>query len=614
MITPQGAILTAQGARFSVWAPEHRQVEAQIYTSGGAVARTVPLLREEDGYFRGIDPAAREGELFKYRLDGTHVFPPVASRYQPQGVHGPGAVVEGRGFAWTDHAWQRPPFRELIIYELHIGAFTPEGTFRAAIGRLAHLRELGVTAIEIMPVADFPGERNWGYDGVQLFAPARCYGTPDDFRALIDAAHAHGLAVILDVVYNHFGPDGNYITAFSSHYFSPEDKTPWGNAINFGHAHSGPVREFFKSNVLYWMEEFHMDGFRLDATHAIIDASERHLLRELAEIVHARGGYIVAEDERNEAQLVSPRDEGGLGLDAVWADDFHHTVEVAIIGGRSVYRRDFSGDLQELARVLRQGWYYCGQIVERKEKPRGTPCDELPPERFVYCISNHDQVGNRALGERLNHLVDAATYRAASALLLLAPYTPLLFMGQEWAASSPFQYFTDHTAELGKLVEKGRREEFKDAFANPAAEVPSPQAPETFERSKLKWEEISSGEHGRVLGLYRELIRLRRAHAEFRPLTRGSHRFEAVSSDVLAMRIDGAETAWLILCDLRGGHRGALREEICALPEGREWRPVLSTNDPRFGGAGVPSFDPETPSLAFGQPELLVLRSDTSGA
>jgi maltooligosyltrehalose trehalohydrolase len=359
------------------------------------------------------------------------------------------------------------------------------------------------------------------------------------------------------------------------------------------------------------MEEFHVDGFRLDATHAIIDHSQRHILAELAEVVHARGGYIIAEDERNEAAIITGAKEGGFGFDAVWADDFHHIVEVATIDA-SVYSRDFKGELRELAAVLEQGWYYSGQVAPKKNKPRGTPCGGLAPERFIYCISNHDQVGNRALGERLNHLVKPEVYRAASALLLLTPYTPMLFQGQEWAASSPFQYFTDHHGELGKLVEAGRRREFKDAFKN-LSEVPSPQDPATFQRSKLKWDELESGEHAQVLALYRELLRLRHAHPEFRPTCRNGFHVAALQSEILAMRFDGAQHAWLVLCDLRGGHRGSLDAEICRPPAGVRWERVVSTNEARFGGAAAVSFDAAAGTFDFPQAELLLLRTDTSG-
>jgi maltooligosyltrehalose trehalohydrolase len=606
----QGAHLLPHGVRYSVWAPDHARVEVRIFTEGGAVARTVRLLSEEDGYFRGLDPDGRAGDLFKLAVGDDEALPFPASHYQPAGVQGPGCVVDHTAYRWHDHAWVRPLFRDLVIYELHIGTFTPAGTFLGAIEKLPYLRDLGVNAIEIMPVADFPGNRGWGYDGVQIYAPARCYGTPDEMRAFVDAAHANGLAVILDVVYNHLGPDGNYLSRFSSRYFSSAEKTPWGDSLNYGHEQSRPVRDFFRSNLLFWMEAYHIDGFRLDATHAIIDPGEKHVLQEFAETVHARGGYIVAEDERNEARLIDAPSAGGYGMDAVWADDFHHTVEVAIAES-SVYRPNFTGEVLELAEAMAKGWIYAGQPDRKRGKPRGTPAAHLAPERFIFCISNHDQAGNRALGERLNHLVSPATYRAASALLLLAPYTPLLFMGQEWATSAPFQYFTDHTEELGRLVEEGRRREFKDAFAHSgslAAAFPSPQAEETFLRSKLPWGELEAPAHAPVLELYRTLLQLRARHPEFRPGERGTFRAAALESQVLALRV----ADWLVLCDLRGGHAGLLTEEIGRPPEGKAWRVFLGTNEARFGGDGRASFDPATARFDFAEPEALLLRADTS--
>lgn len=606
----QGAHLLPQGVRYCVWAPNERHAEVHVLTPGGALARIVPLVSEDSGYFRGLDPLGRAGDLFKMRVDGDEALPFPASHYQPAGVQGPAQVIDHTGYHWHDHAWRRPSFRDLAIYELHVGTFTPAGTFLGAIEKLPYLRELGVNAIELMPLADFPGARNWGYDGVQIYAPARCYGTPDELRALVDAAHANGLAVILDVVYNHLGPDGNYLSRFSPHYFSSAEKTPWGDAINFGHEQSEPVRAFFRDNLLYWLERFHIDGFRLDATHAILDASARHILEELAATAHASGCYIIAEDERNEARLITPPSEGGYGMDGVWADDFHHTVEVALLEA-SVYRPNFKGELRELAETVEKGWYYGGQIAPKNGKSRGTPAAHVAPEHFIFCISNHDQVGNRAVGERLNHLVSPAAYRAASALLLLSPYTPLLFMGQEWATSAPFQYFTDHNAELGRLVEEGRRREFKDAFAHSAAlakAFPSPQAEETFLHSKLPWDEQAAPEHASILALYRELLHLRARHSEFRPRERGSYRAAALESQVLALRLGD----WLVLCDLRGGHAGQLHENLTEPPAGKSWRTFLSSNEARFGGSGRVSFFPAENRFEFSEPELLLLRADTS--
>lgn len=603
------AAIAGEGVRYSVWAPA-RAAAVEVFGVGERKPRLVSLVRDEDGYHRGVDERGRVGDRYRIRLDEA-VYPCPASRYQLQDLHGWSMVVSAAGFRWTDRAWKRPVFRDLVIYELHIGTFTPEGTYRGVIERFPHLRDLGINAIEIMPLADFPGERNWGYDGVRLFAPARVYGTPDELRDLVNAAHAHGIAVILDVVYNHFGPDGNYLREFSPDYFESRHHTPWGEAINFS---SRPVRDYYLANLAYWMSDFHIDGFRLDATHEIFDDSPTHILAELGALVHERGGYIIAEDERNEARLIERSADGGFNLDAVWADDFHHALEVAMIDA-SMYRDVYEGKLHELVEALQHGWIYRGQKAWRKGVRRGTPCAHLPPERFVFCISNHDQIGNRAFGERLNHFVSPETYRAASALLCLIPYTPLLFMGQEWAASTPFLYFTDHEGELGRLVEEGRRREMREfpAFAEALAtqDIPSPQAPETFERSKLDWDEAKSGGHAACLRLYREALRLRREHAAFRPPDRAHTHFAELKSGVLAIRARDGDDDWLVLADLRGDHGGSLLdEEFCQLDARKNWRARLSTNDPTFGGSDASSYAEDRARFTFDRPEVLVLKAE----
>jgi maltooligosyltrehalose trehalohydrolase len=614
----QGAEITSEGVRYCVWAPS-RRVSARVFPADHAdhgSSRAIPLARDESGFHRGVDARGKPGDRYLFELDGGAGRPCPASRWQPEGVHGPSLVVDARSFSWKDAAWNRPPFRDLVIYELHIGTFTPEGTFLAAIGKLPYLKDLGITAIEVMPVADFPGARNWGYDGVRLFAPAKVYGHPDDFRALVDAAHARGIAVILDVVYNHFGPDGNYLREFSPSYFEGRHHTPWGEAINFS---SPEVRAFYAANLLYWMEDFHIDGFRLDATHTIFDDSKKHILQELGELVHQHGRYIIAEDERTEPRLVTPVQDGGFGLDAVWADDFHHTAEVAMIDA-SIYRGRFNGELDELLDTLSQGWTSrsfreAAAKAAKGDEGGAAPSKHLPPERFVFCISNHDQTGNRAFGERINHFVSPETYRAASALLCLIPCTPLLFMGQEWGASTPFQFFTDHHGELGRLVEKGRIEELRrfpvfDKMLN-EGKIPSPQAPETFEESKLKWDEIEEGGHGGCLRLYREALRLRREHAAFRPPHRDGVRAFELRERILAVRASANEEDWLILCDLEGGNRGQLFASEAARPlPNRKWRVAFSSNDARFGGRGAIGFDEESGLLRFESPELLVLKSE----
>jgi maltooligosyltrehalose trehalohydrolase len=606
----QGAEIGDGGVYYRVWAPRAERVVIQITAVDGA-ARRLTLSQEENGYHSGVDPAGKAGERYSYDLGDGRLLPCPASRYQPDEVSGPSMVIDPQAFQWTDSSWRRPPFRDLAIYELHVGTFTPEGTYRAVIERLSYLRDLGVNAIELMPLADFPGAYNWGYDGVRLYAPARVYGEPNDLRALVDAAHAHGLAVILDVVYNHFGPDGNYLRDFSPDYFEGRHQTPWGEAINF--SNSPEVRAYYGDNIRYWRNEFHFDGFRLDATHAIFDDSEPHILAELGKIAHESGCYIIAEDERNLAKVISPSEQNGYAMNAVWADDFHHTVDVLLIEG-SMYTGTFEGHLHELANALQNGWVFpppwpVGQ-------PRyNTACAHLPPERFVFCISNHDQCGNRAFGERINHFVTPETYRAASALLCLVPYTPLLFMGQEWGASTPFLYFTDHNEELGQLVAEGRRKDLQKfaVFTKALAErdFPSPQARETFEKSKLLWKEATTPGHSSCLKLYREALRLRRKHAAFRPHDRSHTKVEALSCEVLAIRAQDEAEDWLLLCDLRGGHSGDLKTEaFCALEGAASWQLVFSSNAPHFGGPESGSYDPESSRFEFTVPEVLVLRAE----
>ena len=607
---PPGAFPIDAGVRYRVWAPEKRSAEAII--NGGE--RTVALPPSGDGFFEGNDPDGRVGDLYKFRLDGdaNQVFPDPVSRYQPEGVHGPSMILQPSAHRWQHEPPPRPAALDsLVIYELHVGTFTPEGTFLAAIDKLDDLKELGVNTVELMPLADFPGRWNWGYDGVFLYAPSRAYGHPDDLRALIDAAHARGLFVVLDAVYNHLGPDGNYFGAYTKNYFNPAHKTPWGDALNFDGPHHVPVRQFFLGNIVYWMEEFRFDGFRLDAVHAILDESSTHILADLAAAVHARGGFVMAEDERNAAFLADPVNSGGSGLDALWADDFHHTVRVALTGEQEAYLKNFTGTGQELADTLANGWYYRGQATPLENKKRGTPCAHLPPHAFCYCISNHDQVGNRAFGERLSTASPPAGYRAASALLCLAPYTPLIFQGQEWAASTPFLYFTDHNEELGRLVTEGRRKEFAGfkAFAEGAStrEIPDPQAETTFNASKLKWEEAAAGVHAQTRALYREALRLRREERAI--LARWDRaNWQAVALGENTVAIAYTDTAagemCMVVVNLKGGDMHA-----AIIDEGPPVEVIFSSNEARFGGDRACAYDQEERSLFFEQPELLILKS-----
>lgn len=623
-----GAWVERGGVRFRVWAPEEEAVQVVTYDptskgQNGPLQQAIPLERFHDGSWGGWIPGIGAGTRYRYRLAAGD-FPDPASRFQPRGVHGPSQVVDPQAFPWTDTQWRGIDHKDLILYELHVGTFSPEGTFDGVRRRLPYLVELGVTAIELMPVADFPGERNWGYDGVDLFAPARCYGTPDDLRRLVDEAHRLGLAVFMDVVYNHLGPEGNYLTTFSSDYFSPEHENPWGKALNFDRSQSMMVRQFFLENALHWVHEYHIDGLRLDATHAIIDDSGLPFVSELVtrvrESAHSRRVYVIAEDHRNLSSMVRPVGEGGWGLDGVWADDFHHEVRVALAGDNEGYYADFDGSMTKLADTLNKGWLYRGQFSEHLGERRGTDPTGLPPRRFVFCLQNHDQIGNRALGERLHHQIDHAMFRAASALMLCSPATPLLFMGQEWAASTPFLFFTDHPEELGRLVTEGRRKEFSHfrmfADEKSRSKIPDPQAEETFTSSMLNWEEVSQDPHASMLWLYRALLAIRRTENAIRYAEVGSFRAYALTDTTLLMRQDAdIGPSLLVVIQMDGSAEidlanhpamEGLRASRCQL--------VLTTEDPPFAHDPQP---PEVdllgaaPSITFQRPSAVIFRVHT---
>lgn len=596
-----GASPEPGGVRFRVWAPAASRVDVVLYRDGEAAA-VIPLVAEEGGYHGAMVAGIGPGARYRYRLDGADTFPDPASRSQPDGVHGASEVVDPDAFEWTDT--DRPTIAggDLVIYELHVGTFTPGGTFDSAIERLDHLAALGVTAIEVMPIASFAGTRNWGYDGVGLYAPAAPYGGPGGFRRLVDAAHRRGLAVVLDVVYNHLGPEGNYLPAITGgRFFTSRHHTPWGDAVNYDGPDSGPVRDFVIQNVLYWAHEYHVDGFRLDATHAILDDSPTHILQEIAGRLHALRPprLVIAEDERNERRLLLPPDEGGFGLDAVWADDLHHELRRLVAGDTEGYFGSYTGSIRDVVTTLRKGWFFEGRESGHGGAPRGTPADGLPPRAFVQCIQNHDQVGNRALGDRLHHSIGPSDYRALSALLILSPYTPLLWMGQEWMASAPFLYFTDHPVELGRLVTEGRREEFAhfSSFADPAMreEIPDPQAVETFRRSVLCWEEREGPPHAGVLTLYRELLGLRRSEPALRTRDRAHFAVAALGDHALALRRwSPAGDVLLLVVRLAGGEPPVLdRQPETRAPAGHRWSVVLSTEDERFGGARLDARSPE---------------------
>ncbi len=582
-----GAWPEGDGVAFRVWAPASERVEVVVY--GPDAERVEPLRPESGGYFSGHLPGLGAGARYRYRLDGGDAFPDPASRFQPDGVHGPSEVVDPAAHRWRDEGWGGLPLEAMVIYELHVGTFSPAGTFDGAAERLDELAELGVTAIEVMPIANFPGSRNWGYDGVNLYAPATAYGGPDGFKRLVDAAHERGIAVILDVVYNHLGPEGNYLPAVTGGaYFTDRHHTPWGDAVDY--ANPG-VRDFVLRNVIHWVEEYHVDGLRLDATHAILDDSPVHILRDIADAVHSaatRPTLVIAEDERNERRLVLPAEEGGYGLDAVWADDLHHELRRLAAGDSEGYYASYAGTVDELETTLRRGWLFEGQHCPHAGAPRGASAEGIPPQRFVHCVQNHDQVGNRAFGERLTEQVAPAVYRALSALLLLSPYTPLLWMGQEWAASTPFLYFTDLPEELGRKVTAGRREEFGHfaAFRDPQVRerIPDPQARATFERSRLRWEERDSPGHAGVLALYRALLRLRRDEPALREPRRATFAVAALGRDALLIRRDHPVASVLLVVNFAGVLDAGIVQPDGGRGEG--WAVELATEERRFGGAG----------------------------
>jgi maltooligosyltrehalose trehalohydrolase len=615
-----GACPDAGGVGFRVWAPARRRVEL-VLDPGRPSARRHDLEPSGDGMFAGTLRDVAAGDLYAYLLDGEGPFPDPASRCQPHGVHGPAAVVDPRAYAWSDRGWRGVSLRDAVIYELHVGTFTPEGTFAGVTDRLPYLAELGATVIELMPVADFPGSRNWGYDGVSLFAPSRVYGTPDDLRRLVDAAHGLGLAVILDVVYNHFGPDGAYASAFSPSYFSATHSSPWGAAVNLDGDGSAQVREFFIENALHWLHEYHLDGLRLDATHGLIDDSPRHFVAELTARARAslpeRTLLLIAEDDRNLAAIVRPQDEGGWGVDAVWADDLHHHLRRFAAGDHDGYYEDFSGSLADIATTIRQGWFYRGQFSTYRGEPRGTDPAGVPLERMVVCLQNHDQIGNRPFGRRLHHQIEPALFRALSALLLLLPETPLLFMGQEWAASSHFLFFTDHHPELGRLVTEGRRAEFWRfaAFADPVARtsIPDPQADSTFAASRLVWEERVNAPHAGVLELYRTLLRLRRDERALRQ----PEPFDVTGiGDVGVVLVGGAGPAdvLLVAACLGAPRRIDLARWRSRAPHGR-WQVAMTTEESRFrgplepGAAAEPAIELDAGfAVTFRRPSAVILR------
>jgi maltooligosyltrehalose trehalohydrolase len=584
-----GAKIQSEGVRFRVWAPRARTVSVDLQAEGPGHE----MERDEHGVFSLVIPGIEAGQRYKYLID-DQALPDPYSRRQPDGVHGVSQVVDPNAFEWQTRDWPGLDASSLVIYECHVGTMTPEGTFRALAAQIPELKRLGITALELMPVAQFAGQRNWGYDGVDLFAPASAYGEPDDLRYLVDAAHQAGIGVILDVVYNHLGPEGNYLRAFAPQYFTSRHKTPWGEALNFDGDDSRFVREFVIDNALYWLHEFRIDGLRLDATHHILDDSDCHILAALSDRARASVGdrkiVLIAENDQNDVKLLAPTTDGGRGMDAVWADGFHHSVRVFLTGEREGYYRDYAGTTEEIALALNEGFIFQGQFSRHLRRRRGTKVTDQPGRQFVFTIQNHDQIGNRAFGERLNHQVSRAAYRVASTVLLTAPETPLLFMGQEFAASSPFQFFTDFEPELGEKVTTGRRKEFKafSAFrdAEKRDEIPDPQDVATFERSKLVLEEREN--HADVYRFYQGLVALRTRDVVLRVPDRSSTRSIGLQNQVLVVHRWNGEEHRLMVFNFGDGAAIDLtaHEFFTQLPD-RDWRMLFSSNLTEYGGSGL---------------------------
>jgi malto-oligosyltrehalose trehalohydrolase len=516
-------VLASGGVRFRLWAPACSQVRVALYDTGAsAVSRLVDMRSAAGGWHELTDGAARAGWRYHFVLPDGQRVPDPASRFQPGDVHGPSEVVDPHGYRWNDAGWRGLPWHRAVIYELHVGAFTPEGTFTAVIGHLGHLVDLGVTALQIMPVADFPGRYNWGYDGALLYAPDATYGRPEDLKSLVDAAHAHGLMVLLDVVYNHFGPEGNYLSLYAPAFFSTR-RTPWGAGNSYDGPDSPEVREFVIQNAIYWLTEYHIDGLRIDAAHAIVDESEKHLLDELADRVQAAcpRAHLILENQNNEARRLM-RDAQGKPrqFTAQWNDDLHHVLHVAVTGEAAGYYADYLGDAHKLSRAIAEGFCFQGEIMPYRGRPRGQPSATLPPIAFIAFIQNHDRIGNRAMGDRLSHCAAPAALRAIAAVYLLLPQVPMIFMGEEWAAAQPFPFFCDFAGELADAVRAGRRKEFAafPGFESEASRsrIPDPQAQQTFESAKLVWEDLTDSEHANWLQFYQQLLCVR--HTAIIPL------------------------------------------------------------------------------------------------
>jgi len=578
-----------------VWAPERKSVEVVFEDQRPPIR----LTAEGNGYFSGLVEKAGSGIRYKYALGGE-TYPDPASRFQPTGPHGYSEVIDPSSFAWSDQAWPGARLEGQVIYELHIGTFTKDGTWRSAAEKLEYLRETGLTMLEIMPVADFPGRFGWGYDGVQPYAPGSIYGTPDDMRTFVDRAHAVGLAVILDVVYNHLGPDGNYLPKFSPFYLTDKHRTDWGQAINFDGDENGPVREFFRENAAYWIREFHLDGLRLDATQDIHDESEPHILAEITQAARAAAGdkpiVLIAENEPQCTRLIKPIEHGGFGIDALWNDDYHHTAMVALTGKADAYYSDYRGTAQELLSAVKYGYLYQGQWYRWQAKRRGTSALGVRRAAMINFIQNHDQVANSGRGQRVHELTSPGMFKAVVALSLLAPGTPMIFQGQEFGASSPFLFFADHEPELGKLIRNGRVEFLEQWRSLRLPEMrkclDDPSALATFERSQLNHDEVQN--HAETYAVHRDLLRLRREDPVISRQGAGGIDGAVLSSSCFVVRFftkDFQQDRLLIVNLGADLELNPAPEPLLGPLEGTQWTVLWSSDNPQYGGCGTAPLD-----------------------
>ena len=603
-----------EGVHYRTWAPSQKQLHIIVQDQQGKEIRALLMKKDEEGFHNVVDSQGKAGDLYRIKIDNGDLIPDPASHYQPFGIGGPSQVIDHQVFSWKKKVYPPISMQELVIYELHIGTFTQEGTFQAAIEKLPHLKKLGITVIEIMPVADFSGRWNWGYDGVMLFAPARCYGTPDDLRNLIDAAHEQGLHMILDVVYNHFGPIGNYWHTLAPEFFNESKQTVWGAAISFDIKKARPVRDLYLENVRYWKNYFHFDGLRLDATHTIYDNSNPHILAQLTQQAHELGLTLIAEDERNERLLLLKREKEGYGFNAVWADDFHHAIRVHLTKENFGCLKDFTGSAKEITAIINAGWLYTGQHSLYLKVCRGSACHDLPSTQFIWCISNHDQVGNRPTGEALHHYIPLENYAAAVGLLLFTPFTPLVFMGQEWATHSPFLYFTDHPDELGKLISEGRQKDFKEFYegCNPAKidAIPDPQDEKTFLDSKLDWELLNVSKHQQIYQIHQKFLSYRKQWLT--SSLRERNQWEATPlNEMIRIYYQGDHYDLLVISGLRPRNLSKINIfQNLKQSQSLQWKILLSSNP--HSENDLNRINLQTGEIDLKRPETLVLIGEKS--